>query len=204
MEYTSGEEWQKFIIEVATVGANRYEATVFTDNSLDIEDLLEKANEEAIVGTHERNKIFGESKLAFEKALQFPFDHFLLTESKRYTKAKRQLTNQQAGSLRAWRRVQRFLYSARGPWGLSSAEHQDELKHWKLSNVENFSRMRLKLCNNYNFDSHLEASQARDNRNVTNDELKKTLPDIDVKPMLEDENDGDEDWNALVPNPALV
>ena len=97
LEYTSGEEWQKFIIEVATVGANRYEATVFTDNSLDIEDLLEKANEEAIVGTHERNKIFGESKLAFEKALQFPFDHFLLTESKRYTKAKRQLTNQQAG-----------------------------------------------------------------------------------------------------------
>ena len=77
-------------------------------------------------------------------------------------------------------------------------------KHWKLSNAENFSRMRLKLCNNYNFDPHTEASQARDNRNVTNDELKKTLPDIDVKPTLEDENDGDEDWNALVPNPSLA
>ena len=128
LEYTSSDEWQKFIIEVATVGANRYEATVFTDNSLDIEDLLEKANEEAIVGIHERNKVFGESKLAFEKALQFPFDHFLLSESKRYAKAKRQLTNQQAGSLRAWRRIQRFLYSARGPWALASSEHHDELK----------------------------------------------------------------------------
>uniref|UniRef100_H2YXH0 BEACH domain-containing protein n=1 Tax=Ciona savignyi TaxID=51511 RepID=H2YXH0_CIOSA len=34
---------------------------------------------------------------------------------------------------------------------------------WKLSNVENFSRMRLKLTENYNFDSHDAASRLRDN-----------------------------------------
>lgn len=35
--------------------------------------------------------------------------------------------------------------------------------HWKLSNVENFSRMRLKLVQNYNFNSHQDASDLRDN-----------------------------------------
>ena len=34
---------------------------------------------------------------------------------------------------------------------------------WKLSNVENFSRMRLKLTENYNFDPHTDASKLRDN-----------------------------------------
>lgn len=35
--------------------------------------------------------------------------------------------------------------------------------HWKVSSAENFSRMRLKLVRNYNFDSHREASALRDN-----------------------------------------
>ena len=35
--------------------------------------------------------------------------------------------------------------------------------HWKLANVENYSRMRLKLVPNYNFKTHEEASALRDN-----------------------------------------
>jgi hypothetical protein len=35
--------------------------------------------------------------------------------------------------------------------------------HWKLANVENYSRMRLKLVPNYNFRTHEEASALRDN-----------------------------------------
>lgn len=35
--------------------------------------------------------------------------------------------------------------------------------HWKLANVENYSRMRLKLIPNYNFKPHDEASALRDN-----------------------------------------
>lgn len=37
---------------------------------------------------------------------------------------------------------------------------------WKLSNVENFSRMRLKLTENYSFDPHIDASNLRDNVEV--------------------------------------
>jgi len=35
--------------------------------------------------------------------------------------------------------------------------------HWKLSNQENFSRMKVKLVPNYNFDLHTQASLIRDN-----------------------------------------
>lgn len=34
---------------------------------------------------------------------------------------------------------------------------------WKLSSVENYSRMRLKLVQNYNYDPHTDASALRDN-----------------------------------------
>lgn len=36
-------------------------------------------------------------------------------------------------------------------------------RHWRLSSVENYSRMRLKLVPNYSFDPHREASALRDN-----------------------------------------
>lgn len=43
-----------------------------------------------------------------------------------------------------------------------SDRQQDEM-HWRVSSAENFSRMRLKLVRNYNFDPHREASALRDN-----------------------------------------
>lgn len=80
---------------------------------------------------------------------------------------------------------------------------------WKLSNVENFSRMRLKLTENYNFDLHVDASKLRDNQNVQAQDSQLTasdgslIPASAVKPdvvkasNLEDDNVGDEDWNTL-------
>ena len=43
-----------------------------------------------------------------------------------------------------------------------SVRQLDEM-HWRVSSAENFSRMRLKLVRNYNFDTHQEASALRDN-----------------------------------------
>lgn len=40
---------------------------------------------------------------------------------------------------------------------------QQSERHWRVSTAENYSRMRLKLTRNYNFDSHREASALRDN-----------------------------------------
>lgn len=48
------------------------------------------------------------------------------------------------------------------PFVIISNRQQDEM-HWRVSSAENFSRMRLKLVRNYNFDPHREASALRDN-----------------------------------------
>lgn len=44
---------------------------------------------------------------------------------------------------------------------------QQSEMHWRVSTAENYSRMRLKLTRNYNFDSHREASALRDNLGET-------------------------------------
>lgn len=46
-----------------------------------------------------------------------------------------------------------FIFDPRG---------QPEVK-WKLSNAETYSKMRLKLVPNFNYDPHSEASALRDN-----------------------------------------
>lgn len=43
---------------------------------------------------------------------------------------------------------------------------QPEVK-WKLSNAETYSKMRLKLVPNHNYDSHSEASALRDNMGLS-------------------------------------
>lgn len=40
-------------------------------------------------------------------------------------------------------------------------------RQWRVSTAENYSRMRLKLTRNYNFDPHREASALRDNLGKT-------------------------------------
>ncbi|ETE56531.1 Neurobeachin-like protein 1 [Ophiophagus hannah] len=77
----------------------------------------------------------------------------------RYNGMLKQLNNQHTTTLRQWRTAKLYLTCEQGPW----AERKPNLIHWKLSNVENYSRMRLKLVQNYNFNSHQEASALRDN-----------------------------------------
>jgi len=208
IKYTQSDEIMAFITEVATPAASKFEQSLDNDRIVEISLLLQQASELAIIESHHRDKQSGEAKLLLENTLDAPFKLFLEKEQRRYQKAKRQLVNQHAGSFRSWRRQNRFLAGPRGAWSSSLKETQSseklstvDDKHWRLSNVENSLRMRLKLTQNYNFDPHVEASRARDNRNITIKEIE-SLPEIEVKPVLEDETDGDEDWNALTPSPS--
>uniref|UniRef100_A0A8C3MF62 Neurobeachin-like protein 2 n=1 Tax=Geospiza parvula TaxID=87175 RepID=A0A8C3MF62_GEOPR len=88
-----------------------------------------------------------------------PFSRKARQENLRYNSMLKQLSSQHTATLRQWRAAQLYLFSERGPW----AERKQRPVHWKLSNVENFSRMRLKLVQNYNFNSHQDASDLRDN-----------------------------------------
>ncbi|KAJ3584809.1 hypothetical protein NHX12_015304, partial [Muraenolepis orangiensis] len=91
-----------------------------------------------------------------------PFSRRSRQENLRYNSMLKQQHSQTAAALRQWRASRRGLVCERGPW----ADRQQDEMHWRVSSAENYSRMRLKLVRNYNFDPHREASALRDNLGV--------------------------------------
>nr|XP_037273796.1 LOW QUALITY PROTEIN: neurobeachin-like protein 1 [Rhipicephalus microplus] len=72
--------------------------------------------------------------------------------------------------------------------------------YWKLSQQENFARMRLKLTLNHNFDSHYQASCLRDNQGILTNQNTSCLPPItaEAKAMQQKEDIvAEEDIQAL-------
>ena len=88
--------------------------------------------------------------------------------------------------------------------------HLPEL-HWKLSSLENFARMRPKLVPNHNFDTHLQASQLRDNITVDgggNDAATgsggEQLPAVPLASDIGDDRLGDDEWSMIEQQAAYV
>uniref|UniRef100_A0A8U8BWE7 Neurobeachin-like protein 2 n=1 Tax=Geospiza parvula TaxID=87175 RepID=A0A8U8BWE7_GEOPR len=80
-------------------------------------------------------------------------------ENARHANVLKQANNQHSTVLKQWRSLCRLLTSPRSAW----ADRNPPEVRWKLSSAETYSRMRLKLVPNLNFDQHLEASALRDN-----------------------------------------
>uniref|UniRef100_A0A8C0F8H5 Neurobeachin-like protein 2 n=1 Tax=Bubo bubo TaxID=30461 RepID=A0A8C0F8H5_BUBBB len=89
--------------------------------------------------------------MVFQEHFVEPFRRKARQENLRYNSMLKQLNSQHTATLRQWRALLAWILDFLHPI------------HWKLSNVENFSRMRLKLVQNYNFNSHQDASDLRDN-----------------------------------------
>ena len=71
--------------------------------------------------------------------------------------------------------------------------------HWRLSSLENFSRMRPKLVPNHSFDAHTQASQLRDNVTVV-EQQETELPVVPGMPLatnIGDDRLGDDEWNMI-------
>ncbi|NWT62316.1 NBEL2 protein, partial [Erythrocercus mccallii] len=80
-------------------------------------------------------------------------------ENARHANVLKQANNHHSTVLKQWRSLCRLLTSPRSAW----ADLNPPEVRWKLSSAETYSRMRLKLVPNLNFDQHLEASALRDN-----------------------------------------
>jgi len=84
------------------------------------------------------------------------------------------------GTARVWRKILRSLTNERGPWAVN-----DEGKlHWKLDKIENFSRMRLKMKQNYKFDPHLNAAKDPPKGQTTEDTPSSQEPTPSVSPVV--------------------
>ncbi|XP_023556435.1 neurobeachin-like protein 2 isoform X5 [Octodon degus] len=99
------------------------------------------------------------SRQAFQELVLEPAQRRARLEGLRHAAMLKQQAAQHSVALLHWEATWRQLSSPCGTWALRNPP----APHWKLSNAETYSRMRLKLVPNYHFDPHLEASALRDN-----------------------------------------
>ncbi|XP_042326371.1 neurobeachin-like protein 1 isoform X2 [Sceloporus undulatus] len=161
-DYCSTDEWQVYIDKYIIPNMKQYELSTFSDGHEHMAVFWKDCYEALMVNIHKRERERGESKLKFQEFFVEPFNRKARQENMRYNSMLKQLNNQHTATLRQWRATKLYLTCEQGPW----AERKPNKTHWKISNVENYSRMRLKLVQNYNFNSHQEASALRDNLGV--------------------------------------
>ncbi|XP_033620440.1 neurobeachin-like protein 1 isoform X2 [Fukomys damarensis] len=187
-EYCSSNEWQVYIEKYIVPYMKQYETHTFYDGHENMALYWKNCYEALMVNMHKRDREGGESKLKFQEFFVEPFNRKARQENLRYNNMLKQLSSQRLAALRLWKAVQLYLTCERGPW----AERKQNPIHWKLANVENHSRMRLKLVPNYNFKTHEEASALRDNLGVQQSQpssdslLLEVAKQVKVSDMEED------------------
>uniref|UniRef100_A0A667IIB2 Neurobeachin like 1 n=1 Tax=Lynx canadensis TaxID=61383 RepID=A0A667IIB2_LYNCA len=197
-EYCSSNEWQVYIEKYIVPYMKQYETLTFYGGHENMALYWKDCYEALMVNMHKRDREGGESKLKFQEFFVEPFNRKARQENLRYNNMLKQLSSQQLVTLRRWKAIQLYLTSERGPW----AERKQNPVHWKLANVENYSRMRLKLVPNYNFRTHEDASALRDNLGEfqwLDSLLLEVVKQVKVSNMEEDKLDlPEEDITARV------
>ncbi|KAM9305247.1 neurobeachin-like protein 1 [Gastrophryne carolinensis] len=161
-EYCSSEEWRIFIDKYIILYMKQYEGNTFSKCHEQMALYWKACHEGHMINMHKRDRERGESKLKFQACFLEPFNRKARQENLRYNNMLKQINSQYTATLRQWKAAQRYLTCERGPW----AERTENWEHWRISSVENYSRMRLKLVQNKYFDPHTEASNLRDNLGV--------------------------------------
>ncbi|MGH0117639.1 UNVERIFIED_CONTAM: hypothetical protein FKN15_041831 [Acipenser sinensis] len=158
-EYCSSDEWRVYLDKYIIPYMKQYEIEIFSRGHESMAIYWKNCYEAFMVTLHKWERERGESKLKFQEFFVEPFTRRSRQENLRYNNMLKQINSQHIATLRQWKAARRGLVSERGPW----ADRKQSSMHWKLSSAENYSRMRLKLTQNYNFDPHSEASALRDN-----------------------------------------
>uniref|UniRef100_A0A8D1SIS5 Cytochrome P450 family 20 subfamily A member 1 n=1 Tax=Sus scrofa TaxID=9823 RepID=A0A8D1SIS5_PIG len=190
-EYCSSNEWQVYIEKYIVPYMKQYETHTFYDGHESMALYWKDCYEALMVNMHKRDREGGESKLKFQEFFVEPFNRKARQENLRYNNMLKQLSSQHLATLRRWKAIKLYLTCERGPW----AERKQKPIHWKLANVENYSRMRLKLVPNYNFKTHDEASALRDNLGIQHSQpssdslLLEVVKQVKVSDMDEDKLD---------------
>ncbi|TKS66257.1 Neurobeachin-like protein 1 [Collichthys lucidus] len=167
--YCNSPEWRVYLDKYIIPYMKQYEIETFSQGHETMALYWKECYEAFMVSLHKRERERGESKIRFQEQFVEPFSRRGRQENLRYNSMLKQQHSQNGASLRQWKAARRGLIMD-GLGDLQvyvsiSNRQQDEM-HWRVSSAENFSRMRLKLVRNYNFDPHREASALRDNLGV--------------------------------------
>ncbi|KAK7111968.1 hypothetical protein V1264_011504 [Littorina saxatilis] len=196
--YCYTDEWLTFMQNYIKPQCTHFMENNFDETSTNLNTFWMECQEAVEVTYHKRNREIGDSKLKLQGQVFDAFGVRVLSETRRFQNLLTQQKNQHLSTMRQWRAMKKFFFSQRGAW----RERQAEL-HWKLSNQENFSRMRVKMIPNYNFDPHLDASEQRDNTgaptqdSIAAEKIRVAKEALVSKENMADDTLGDEEWSVI-------
>ncbi|XP_052002928.1 neurobeachin-like protein 2 isoform X2 [Xyrauchen texanus] len=170
--YCSTAEWQYFNQNHVEPTMQQYELDTFGKSHDLMSNFWNSCFDDLMSTAQRRDKDRTDCKAKFQELIVDPYLKRMRTENSRFHSVQKMSNGQQVVVWRHWKSLRRLLSSERGAWALRV---QPEVK-WKLSSAETYSKMRLKLVPNYNFDSHAEASALRDNMGADSPRSSTELP----------------------------
>ncbi|XP_076450797.1 neurobeachin-like protein 1 [Babylonia areolata] len=198
--YCNTEEWLSFMHNYIKPQYNHFMESHFGETSTNLNTYWMECQEAVEVTYHKHNREIGDSKLKLQSQIFDACSGRVSTETRRFQNLLTQQKNQHLSTLRQWKATKKFFISERGAW----REKYTDVVHWKLSNQENFSRMRVKMIPNFTFDPHHDASQQRDNLGGPSEEDAIAAEKIRVakealvsKENIADDTLGDEEWSVI-------
>ncbi|XP_030250167.1 neurobeachin-like protein 2 isoform X2 [Sparus aurata] len=186
-------EWQRFYQHQVQPTMEQYEQDIFGRSHDIMSNFWNSCFDDLMSTAFRRDKDRSDSKSKFQEVIVDPYLKRVRSENGRHFGWQKQISSQQGVVWQHWRALRRLLTSERGAW---ANRIQPEVK-LKLSSAETYSKMRLKLVPNHNYDPHSEASAQRDNMGADSPRSSEPLPLAVAKEAkvsdMEDDQLGEED-----------
>ncbi|XP_045900213.1 neurobeachin-like protein 2 isoform X3 [Micropterus dolomieu] len=186
-------EWQRFYQQQVQPTMEQYKLDTFGRSHDIMSNFWNSCFDDLMSTVLRRDQDRSDSKSKFQELIVDPYLKRVRSENNRYLSWQKQISSQQGVVWQHWRALRRLLTSERGAW---AKRVQPEVK-WKLSSAETYSKMRLKLVPNYNYDPHGDASAQRDNMGADSPRSSEPLPLAVAKEAkvsdMEDDQLGEED-----------
>ncbi|NWU50521.1 NBEL2 protein, partial [Dromas ardeola] len=152
-------EWRGFIEKHVQPTMAQFEMDTFAKSHDHMSNFWNACYDAMMSSSQRREQEKAASRKMFQELVLEPAAKRSKAENARHANVLKQANNHHGTVLKQWRSLCRLLTSPRSAW----ADRNPPEVRWKLSSAETYSRMRLKLVPNLNFDQHLEASALRDN-----------------------------------------
>ncbi|XP_064361708.1 neurobeachin-like protein 2 isoform X1 [Dromaius novaehollandiae] len=152
-------EWRGFIEKHVQPTMAQFEMDTFAKSHDHMSNFWNACYDTMMSSALRRERDKAASRQMFQELVLEPSAKRAKAENARHANVLKQAANHHSTVLKQWRCLSRLLASPRSAW----ADRNPPETRWKLSSAETYSRMRLKLVPNLNFDQHLEASALRDN-----------------------------------------
>uniref|UniRef100_A0A8C6XE33 Neurobeachin-like protein 2 n=1 Tax=Naja naja TaxID=35670 RepID=A0A8C6XE33_NAJNA len=157
--FCTHQEWLSFIEKHVQPTMAQFEMDTFAKSHDHMSNFWNSCYDALMSSNQRREKEKAESRRKFQELILEPVMKRAKHENMRHTNMLKQINHHHNTVLQQWLAMQRLLTSQRSVW---ANQNPPEI-YWKLSNVETYSRMRLKLVPNHHYDRHAEASALRDN-----------------------------------------